>query len=62
MADVTAYCVKCKAKDRKMVDPKQVEMAGKGGKPRFAMTGKCEVCGTNMYRIMGSADAAKNAA
>ncbi len=45
-----------------MVDPKQVEMAGKGGKPRFAMTGKCEVCGTNMYRIMGSADAAKNAA
>jgi len=47
-----AYCVKCKAK-RNMKDPKEVTMKGKGGKPRMAMTGTCEKCGTKMFRIMG---------
>lgn len=37
-----------------MVDPQEVEMTGKGGKPRKAMTGTCEVCGTKMFRIMGA--------
>jgi Zn finger protein HypA/HybF involved in hydrogenase expression len=48
MAEVEAYCVKCKAK-RKMKDAKQVKM--KNGKP--AMKGICPVCGTGMYRIGG---------
>ena len=48
-----AYCVKCKAK-REMKDPKEVEMKGKGGKPRLAMTGTCPNCGTKMFRIMGA--------
>lgn len=47
-----AYCVKCKAK-REMKNPKEVEMKGKGGKKRMAMTGVCPKCGTKMFRIMG---------
>lgn len=47
-----AYCVKCKAK-RNMKDPQEVEMNGKGGTKRMAMTGICENCGTKMFRIMG---------
>ena len=47
-----AYCVKCKAK-RNMKDPQEVEMNGKGGTKRMAMTGICEVCGTKMFKIMG---------
>ncbi len=52
MADVQAYCVKCKAKQN-MQDAKEVEMKGKGGVTRLAMKGKCPVCGTTMFRIMG---------
>ncbi len=44
----TAYCVKCKAK-RDMKDEKRVEM--KNG--RNAMKGKCPVCDTGMYSILG---------
>lgn len=45
---VEAYCVKCKAK-RTMKDPQKVQM--KNG--REAMQGKCETCGTGMYKILG---------
>jgi len=44
-----AYCVKCKAK-KEMKDGKQVKM--KNG--RNAMKGKCPVCGTGLYRILGN--------
>jgi hypothetical protein len=55
MAEVhTGYCVKCKAKDRVMVDAEEVRMPGKGGERR-ALKGKCSVCGTGMYRILGKA-------
>lgn len=43
-----AYCVKCK-KMTEMGDPKPVTM--KNG--RKAMKGKCPVCGTGLYRILG---------
>jgi Zn finger protein HypA/HybF involved in hydrogenase expression len=46
------YCVKCKAK-REMSNAKEVEMKGKGGKVRAAMTGICPTCGTKMFKIMG---------
>ncbi len=46
------YCVKCKEK-REIKDAKEVEMKGKGGKPRLAMTGTCPTCTTKMFRIMG---------
>ena len=49
-----AYCVKCKAK-REMKDAKEVDMKGKGGMKRSAMTGVCPKCGTKMFRIMGKA-------
>ncbi|MFA6309689.1 MAG: DUF5679 domain-containing protein [Clostridia bacterium] len=49
---VVAYCVKCKAK-KDMKDPQEVEMKGKGGVARRAMTGTCPTCGTKMFRIMG---------
>ncbi len=49
---VMGYCVKCKEK-REMKDAKEVEMPGKGGVVRRAMTGTCVVCGTKMFRIMG---------
>lgn len=50
----TAYCVKCKAK-KDMKDEKEVEMKGKGGVKRKAMTGLCPDCGTKMFKIMGKA-------
>jgi Zn finger protein HypA/HybF involved in hydrogenase expression len=49
-----AYCVKCKKK-QEMSDAKEVEMKGKGGVKRKAMTGVCPKCGTKMFRIMGKA-------
>lgn len=48
------YCVKCKAK-REISGEKEVEMKGKGGTKRRAMTGTCPTCGTKMFRIMGKA-------
>ncbi len=44
-----AYCVKCKQK-RQMKDVEKVTM--KNGRP--AMKGKCVVCGTGMYKILGT--------
>lgn len=41
-----AYCVKCRAK-REIKDPTQITM--KNGRP--AVTGKCAVCGTKIFRI-----------
>ena len=49
---LTGYCVKCKEK-REIKDATEVEMPGKGGVVRRAMTGTCPVCGTKMFRIMG---------
>ncbi len=49
-----AYCVKCKAK-REMNDEKEVEMKGKGGTKRRALSGTCPVCGTKMFKILGKA-------
>jgi hypothetical protein len=46
-----AYCVKCKSK-REMKDGQEVKMNAKGGGTRPAMKGKCEKCGTTMFRIM----------
>jgi hypothetical protein len=42
-----AYCVKCRSKSE-MVEAKQVTM--KNGRP--AVQGKCEKCGTGMYKIL----------
>jgi len=55
MADeaIQGYCVKCKDK-REIADAQEVEMKGKGGKPRRAMKGKCPKCGTTMFRILGA--------
>jgi len=47
--EVQGYCVKCKAKSI-MVDAVEVKM--KNGRP--AMKGKCEKCGTGMYKILPS--------
>lgn len=44
------YCVKCKSK-KTMKDEKQVTL--KNG--RKAMKGKCESCGTSMFKIIGTA-------
>ena len=43
------YCVKCKA-SREMKDEQKVTMKNK----RLAMKGKCSVCGTGMYKILGN--------
>jgi len=42
------YCVKCKKK-QEIKDAEEVTM--KNG--RKAIKGKCPVCGTGMYRILG---------
>ncbi len=49
-----AYCVKCKKK-QDMQSEKEVEMKGKGGTKRRAMSGICPECGTKMFRILGKA-------
>ncbi len=49
---IIAYCVKCKSK-REMKDAQEIEMKGKGGTTRRAMTGTCQVCGTKMFKILG---------
>ncbi len=43
-----AYCVKCREK-REMVDEETVTM--KNG--RTALQGKCGVCGTKLFRMLG---------
>lgn len=48
MAGEMGYCVKCREK-REMEDATEVDM--KGG--RRAMSGKCSVCGTKMFKILG---------
>ena len=45
---LTAYCVKCKAK-KDISGAEEVTM--KNG--RKALKGKCPDCGTGMYRILG---------
>jgi len=52
--EVIAYCVKCRQK-REMKEPKEVEIKGKGGVKRRALSGICGVCGTKMFRILGKA-------
>jgi hypothetical protein len=47
MAEI-AYCMKCKKK-QEMVKTEPVTM--KNG--RKALKGKCSVCGTGMYKILG---------
>ena len=54
MADFAGYCVKCKEKGKKMLEVEVVEMPKKGGKMGKAAKGKCETCGTSMYRILPS--------
>lgn len=46
-----AFCVKCKKK-QPMKDEKEVEIKGKGGTTRKALTGACSVCGTKMFKIL----------
>jgi len=48
------YCVKCKKK-QEMKDEKEIEIKGKGGVKRKAVTGVCPVCGTKMFKILGKA-------
>lgn len=55
MADIVGYCMKCKAK-RKMVDGKVTDM---GTKKKNAYKGKCEKCGTNMFKILSADDKKK---
>ena len=45
------YCMKCKS-NKEMVDTQEVTM--KNG--RKAVRGKCSVCKTNMYKILGKGD------
>ncbi len=52
-AEMEAYCVKCKQK-REITDPEEVTL--KNG--RRAAQGKCSVCGTKLFRMLGAADKA----
>jgi Zn finger protein HypA/HybF involved in hydrogenase expression len=46
------FCVKCKKKVQ-IKDAQEVEIKGKGGTKRRAVTGVCPVCGTKIFRILG---------
>lgn len=56
MAELQAYCVKCKEK-RDITDPHEVTL--KNG--NRAAEGTCPVCGTKLFRMMGKNDAPLNA-
>lgn len=43
-----AYCMKCKGK-KPLKDAQEVQMAN----GRKALKGKCQDCGTGLYRILG---------
>lgn len=45
---IEGYCVKCR-KAQTIKDPKEVTMKNN----RKAMKGKCPVCGTGMFKILG---------
>lgn len=45
---INGYCMRCKAK-REMTNPEEVIMKNK----RNAVKGKCSICGTNMFKILG---------
>lgn len=49
-----AYCVKCREK-REIKDPQEVTM--KNGRP--ALKGTCPVCGTGLFRLLGSKEKEK---
>lgn len=51
---VIGYCVNCRVRDSRMILTKEVRMRGKGG-ARRALRGKCAVCGTEMFHIIGKA-------
>lgn len=44
---LTGFCVKCRKK-RELINPEEVTM--KNGRP--ALKGKCQVCGTGLFRII----------
>jgi len=46
------FCVKCKKKVE-IKDPQEIEIKGKGGTKRRAVTGVCPICGTKIFRILG---------
>lgn len=50
---VNAYCVKCKKKGQKMVDPK-ITTTVRGG---FMAKGTCPDCGTKMCAMMSKENA-----
>lgn len=50
---VQAYCVKCKEKGVKMIDP-AINKTAKGG---FMAKGKCPKCGTVMCAMMSKVNA-----
>ena len=48
MTEFIGYCMKCKDK-RKMLNPEATQLK----KGTWAVKGKCEKCGTNMFKIVG---------
>jgi len=52
---VTGYCVKCKAKGRKMKSP-EIKQTARGG---YMAQGSCEACGTRMSAMMSKENAEK---
>ncbi|MCB9362771.1 hypothetical protein H6504_05010 [Candidatus Woesearchaeota archaeon] len=52
---VEAYCVKCKKKNQKMVDP-VINQTAKGG---YMAKGKCPDCPTTMCAMMSKENADK---
>ena len=49
--EIIGYCVKCKKK-QVIMNPKEVQLKGRGGTMKKAVRGICPVCGTTMFRIL----------
>lgn len=48
---IVGYCVRCRVK-RPIMNPKEVQLKGRGGTLKKAVRGICPVCGTTMFRIL----------
>lgn len=51
MKEFVVYCLKCREKTN-VINPEIIQMNGKGGSKRRAVTGKCSKCGVKICRTI----------
>ncbi len=57
MADLKALCMKCRTNNKPTMQTMTNPKVTKNDKGRYSAKGTCAVCGGNMFKFMGEADA-----